>query len=348
VAKEIKCLIWDLDNTLWDGTLAEGADVALREGAAEVMAELDRRGILQSVASRNHFDDAMDKIKRFGLDGFFLYPQISWGNKSDAVREIAKELNIGLDSLAFMDDEPTERAEVAFHLPEVLMIDAKDYLGVPDMEAFKPKYVTEDSAMRRRMYIDDIERKARQDEFAGPNEEFLKTLGMELSIAPVRPGDLERVFELTVRTNQLNSTGVTYDFDELSGYIDSEKHIFLIAALSDKFGPYGKIGLALLEEGAGTGEGAGVLDGELRIRLMLMSCRVLSKGVGSAILVKMTRLAQERGKRLTADFVDTGRNRMMYLTYKLMGFEEANEEGTILQYNGGRREYPDYLSVVGG
>jgi len=336
VSKEIKCLVWDLDNTLWDGTLAEGAQVALRDGAAEVVAELDRRGVLQSIASRNHYDDAMDALSRTGLKEYFLYPQISWGNKSDAVREIAKQLNIGLDSLAFIDDEPTERAEVAFHIPEVLAIDAKEYLRVPDMEAFKPKYVTEDSAMRRRMYIDDIERRARQDEFAGPNEEFLKTLGMELTIAPVRPGDLERVYELTVRTNQLNSTGVTYDFDELSGFIDSGDHIFLIAGLTDKFGPYGKIGLALLEDG-------GV---ELGIKLLLMSCRVISKGVGSAFLVKLTKLAEERGKPLTADFVDTGRNRMMYLTYKLMGFEEANEEGTKLVYNGGRKEYPDYLAVA--
>jgi FkbH-like protein len=336
VSKEIKCLIWDLDNTLWNGTLAEDAQVELREGAAEVVAELDRRGILQSVASRNHFGDAMDVLRRMGLDGYFLYPQISWGNKSAAVREIAKELNIGLDSLAFIDDEPTERTEVTFHIPEVLVIDAQEYLRIPDMEAFKPKFVTADSALRRRMYIDDMERRARQDEFEGPNEEFLKTLDMELSIAPVRPGDLERVYELTVRTNQLNSTGVTYDFEELSRYIDSEKHVFLIAGLSDKFGPYGKIGLALLEES----------DCELCIKLLLMSCRVLSKGVGSALLVLMTQLAAERGKTLAADFVDTGRNRMMYLTYKFMGFEEANEEGTKLAYKGGRREYPDYFRMI--
>ena len=190
MSKEIKCLVWDLDNTLWNGTLAEGAQVELRDRVSEVVSELDRRGILQSVASRNDYGDAMEALRRTGLDGYFLYPQISWGNKSDAMREIARELNIGVDALAFMDDEPSEREEVTFHLPEVLVIDSADYLRVPDMDEFKPRFITEDSAMRRKMYIDDMERRARQDEFTGPNEEFLKTLGMELSITPVRPGDL--------------------------------------------------------------------------------------------------------------------------------------------------------------
>jgi FkbH-like protein len=343
MSKKIKCLVWDLDNTLWNGTLLEDGEVSLREGIVEILKELDRRGILLSISSKNDYDDTMKKLCEFGIQDYFIYPQIGWGNKADAIKDIASALNIGLDTFAFIDDQPSEREEVAFALPQVMIIDAADYKSLPDMERFTPKYITEDSRMRRRMYQADLERKKVESGFKGSNEEFLASLGMELTVSPVAKGDLERVEELTIRTNQLNSTGVTYSFEELEGFISSPSHIFLIAELRDKFGTYGKIGLVLLEE---------TEDG-LWIRLLLMSCRVMTRGIGSALLVHIIKLAQSRGKRLFADFADTGRNRVMYITYKLMGFEEAETDNkpeesnrSVLEYKGGSdREYPSYLKL---
>ncbi len=344
MSKKIKCLVWDLDNTLWNGILLEDGNVSLKEGIIDILQELDRRGILLSISSKNDHDDTMKKLRELGIEEYFIYPQIGWSNKADAIKEIASALNISLDTFAFIDDQPSEREEVAFMLPQVMTLDAADYKSLPDMERLTPKFVTEDSRMRRKMYQADLERKNVEKDFKGSSEEFLASLGMELTVAPVAKGDLERVEELTIRTNQLNSTGVTYSFEELEGFISSPSHVFLIAELNDKFGSYGKIGLVLLEE-AGD---------ELWIRLLLMSCRVMTRGIGSALLVHIVKLAESRGKRLVADFVDTGRNRVMYITYKLMGFEEAETDDSseqdnrsVLEYRGGSdREYPPYLKLI--
>ncbi len=338
MSKKIKCLVWDLDNTLWNGTLLENDDVELKDGVKDIIKELDRRGILLSVASKNEYDHAFKKLESFGISEYFIYPQICWNNKSKSIKAIADALNIGIDTFAFIDDQPSELEEVKFALPEVLALNADEYKNILDMERFTPKYITEDSKLRRQMYIDDLQRKATEQSFEGPNEEFLKTLDMTLTISPVKKGDLERVEELTVRTNQLNSTGTTYSFEQLESFIDSENHIFLITSLKDKFGSYGKMGLILLEETENT----------IEIKMLLMSCRVMTKGIGSALLIYIANLAAEKGKKLIADFVDTGKNRIMYITYKLMGFEEIEtyDDKSILSYNGGKKDFPDYLKII--
>ena len=339
MTKTVKCLVWDLDGTLWDGTLLEDEDnIRLRFEVTNVVRGLDERGILQSIASRNDYDSAVKKLKELGLEEYFLYPQITWGAKSESIRAIAKELGIGLDSIAFMDDSPAELHEVSLSCPEVRCYDARDYNTLLSLPEFTPEFLTEDSKSRRSMYRSDMLRRHEERDYAGTNEEFLKTLDMELTISPVRDGDLERVEELTLRTNQLNSTGLTFDMDELKGFIGSKNHVFLIAGLRDRFGTYGKIGLVLAEE----------TDSAFTVKLLIMSCRVMTRGVGSALLVCLTQLAAEKGKALLADFVDTGKNRVMYVTYKLLGFEEDDRDGDAskLCYSGGAKSLPGYLKVI--
>ena len=98
-AKEVKCIVWDLDDTLWEGTLLEKSDVKLKPGIKDVIYELDSRGILHSIASKNNHDDAMGKLKEFGLDQYFLFPEINWNAKSESIKNIQKNLNIGIDTL---------------------------------------------------------------------------------------------------------------------------------------------------------------------------------------------------------------------------------------------------------
>ena len=316
----IKCVVWDLDNTLWDGTLLEGDDVRLREGVLGIIRELDARGILQSVASKNDHDAAHERLRRLGVEEYFLYPQINWNSKAESIKRIVAALNISADAVAFIDDQPFEREEVAYTLPPVHCYDVTDLAGLLDLPHMNPRFVTEDSRMRRRMYQSDIERNCVEEVFVGPKEEFLASLGMVMTVVPAAEEDLQRAEELTVRTNQLNTTGRPYSYDELDRFRRSERHQLLIAGLRDKFGSYGKIGLALVEcdERAWT------------IRLLLMSCRVMSRGVGSVLLGLIARRAKEAGAVLRADFVANERNRMMYVTYKFAGFREVGrDEGGV-------------------
>ena len=320
--QSIKCVVWDLDDTVWDGILLEDRKVTLRPHVVHILETLDGRGILHSIASRNDRDLALAKLKEFGLDEYFLYPQINWGSKAASIARIAQDLNIGLDAIAFVDDQPFEREEVAFVHGQVLCLDSALLDGVLDRPELNPRFVTEDSRLRRQMYRADIERNRVEAEYVGPKEEFLATLGMRFTIASCREEDLKRAEELTVRTNQLNATGYTYSYEELDELRRSPRHELLIASLEDRHGSYGQIGLTLIEKGQEV----------WTIKLLLMSCRVMSKGVGTLLLHHIQRRARDAGVRLRAEFVANDRNRQMLITYRFAGFKEVERLGEVILF----------------
>ena len=336
--QKIKCVVWDLDNTIWDGILIEDKEVKLKQEAVEVIKELDRRGILQSISSKNNFDDAKAKLEELGLWEYFIYPKINWNSKSDAVGEIAKNINIGIDTLAFVDDQPFEREEVAFGHPEVLCIDAVDISKIPEMERMVPTFITSDSANRRKMYQTDIVRNEVEQDFTGTKEEFLKTLDMKLTLRHAQVSDIQRMEELTVRTHQLTSTGYIYSYDDLTRLMKSDEYELIVAGLDDKYGTYGMIGMALIKKEEKVWE----------LELLLMSCRVVSKGVGNIFMNHIINTARANKVRFTAKFVPSDRNRVMYITYKFNGFNEAGEEDGVkileadLSYD---RKIPDYVTL---
>jgi FkbH-like protein len=321
--QSIKCLVWDLDNTVWDGILLEDPEVTLRPEVPELLKVLDERGILHSIASRNDHDLAMAKLRELGIEEYFLYPQINWNSKSSSVAQIAADINIGLDAVAFVDDQPFEREEVAFTHPQVLCLDSAELAAIAGRPEMMPRFVTEDSKRRRAMYQADVHRNRAEGEFVGPKEEFLAGLDMVFTIAPAHDEDLRRAEELTVRTHQLNTTGYTYSYDELAAFSRSPRHHLLIASLTDRYGTYGKIGLALVERD---------LDQTPEVwsvKLLLMSCRVMSKGVGTIMINHILAEAKRAGARLVAEFVSNDRNRMMYVTYKFAGFKEIDRRGEV-------------------
>jgi FkbH-like protein len=334
----VKVVVWDLDNTLWDGTLLEGDEVRLRPVVAAALATLDARGILLSIASKNDRDMAVDRLREMGILDYFIYPQIGWSSKSSAVEAIARSINVGLDAIAFIDDDPFERGEVSHALPPVMVLDAAEAGALVERPEFMPRFITDESALRRRMYQADIERNRAEESFQGPQEEFLAALDMKFSIHPAREADLRRAEELTVRTNQLNTSGQTFSYEELDLLRRSAGHLLLVAGLEDRYGTYGKIGLALIvkEPEAWT------------LELLLMSCRVISRGVGSILISHILQLAKAAGVRLRAKFKSTSRNRMMLVTYKFAGFQEVEKRGelTIFEHRlDDLQPFPPYVEV---
>jgi FkbH-like protein len=323
--KKIKCVVWDLDNTLWSGTLLEGDRVQLCDNVREIIFELDARGILHSIASRNHAETALARLRELGLEEYFLYPQVNWGSKAASIGIIANSLNIGLEAICFIDDDPFERAEVYAALPQVLCLDHEQLPFLLQKPELNPENITTESRMRRQLYLGEMRRKETEETFTGAHEEFLATLGMVFTIFPARAEDLARAEELTNRTNQLNTTGRTYSREELEDLRSSSRHLLLMAELSDKFGSYGKIGLALVE----------CNPEAWTIKLLLMSCRVMNRGVGMILLNYILQRAQESGVRLFSEFVANDRNRMMYVTYKFAGFTQVeNKDGVqLLQHD---------------
>lgn len=202
-----------------------------------------------------------------------------------------------------------------------------------------PTYITENSVIRRKLYQNDIVRNQLEQEFQGTKEEFLRTLALQMKIERAKETDLQRMEELTVRTHQLNSTGYVYSYEELKELISSDQHIVLVTSLRDKYGEYGKIGLALIEK----------KEKMYELKLLLMSCRVMSKGVGNILLnyiINETRIA---GKQLRALFVPSNKNRIMYITYKFSGFHEVDTTEDLITLEADMREervLPDYVKLI--
>jgi methoxymalonate biosynthesis protein len=318
-AKAVKCLVWDLDNTLWQGTLLEDGEVALSERIREVVKALDERGILQAVASKNDYDHAWERLEKLGIAEYFVLPQIGWGPKSESVRRIADRLNFTLDTIAFVDDQPAERAEVAHHLPVVRCYPAEQASELASLPEFSP-VVTADSRRRREMYRAGFSREAAREEFAGPDEEFLRTLGLEMTIRRATEPDLDRVEELTLRTSQMNATGVHYGHEQLRALLADRTHEVLVVQLRDRFGDHGAVGIVLLERHPGA----------WLLRLLATSCRVVSFGAGAVLLRWLIDEAARSGVQLLADFRRTERNRMMEVAYRFAGFTPFEGERSAI------------------
>lgn len=335
-SKEIKCVVWDLDNTVWDGVLLEDEAVVLKPRIKEIVKELDARGILNSIASKNEHHHAMNKLKEHGLDEYFLFPEINWNAKSSSISQIQKNLNIGVDTFLFIDDQQFELEEVAFAHESINTMDAAHYEQLLSHPQLTPRYITEDSAQRRSMYQAEIARKQEEAEYKGAEEKFLASLNMKFFVTEASENDLKRAEELTVRTNQLNSTGVTYDYDELYSYMVSDDHLLLVCELTDRLGSYGKIGLALIDKH----------DDYWHLKMLLMSCRVISRGVGTLLLTHIVNEAKKADKKLRADFKQTDRNKMMYITYKFNNFEELENNGGNIVFENDLSYVPAYPSFI--
>jgi FkbH-like protein len=337
----IKCVIWDLDNTLWDGICLEDAEVHLRPGITEVLAELQERGLVQSIASKNE-EKALDFVRRFELMKYFVHPQVNWDPKEDNIKKIVQILNIGLDSVAFVDDNPFERESVETMLPEVRTYDALKYRELTELPEFQLNYDTPEARARGRMYVEEAQRKRLEEQHEGRREAFLMSLHMVATPWRALEDDLGRISELVTRTNQFNSTGIRYSDEEISEFFHAEDMAFYVCSLEDKHGDYGRCGVSLIRREPDA----------WNIEILLLSCRVAGRGLGTAFLSYLGQLAHESGCRwLRAKYIRTERNRQIGLLYKIMGFEKdkdlSDEHSSVFVFDLSRGgiECPNWVTL---
>ncbi|MGH7932175.1 MAG: HAD-IIIC family phosphatase [Candidatus Binataceae bacterium] len=317
---QIKCVVWDLDNTLWNGTLVEGDDVVLRNGVAELLKYLDERGVLVSIASKNDFAPAFEKLRQFGVADYFLYPQIDWVPKSQKIRNIAQKLNLGLDTFAFIDDNPFELEEVSRVSPEVVCIRAGEIESLAADERFQGS-VTEESRQRRHFYRDQVSRETDQAGFGDDYTSFLGSCEIVLDLAYYSPNDQERVAELVQRTNQLNFSGRKYSraaLDEIIADRNLDKYVLRCA---DKYGSYGTVGFCLIRHEAGV----------LQVVDFMLSCRVQGKFIEQALFSHLLEHHNaQQARTVWVNFQQTDRNTPARGVLDALGFRAcAPEEGDL-------------------
>ena len=317
--RHVKVLAWDLDNTVWDGTLVEDGPgkVVLKPGVDAVIRELTSRGIVNTLVSKNNERDALDELRRFRLEEYMVFPKVSWKPKSESLSELIHEFNVGADTFAFIDDSPFERAEVEARLPDVRTYDGADYDRLLTLPEFRPP-VSSESARRREFYLSQHARERALSDFEGSYEEFLRGADIRLSVARARDDRLDRIAELAQRTNQLNFSGTRYAKDTLAAMLSDVALDCFVMSCVDNFGDYGTVGFAVVEK-----------DGPKLIDLMF-SCRIQAKRIEHAFLEFLLSRAASHGRdALLARYVETKRNRPAAKVFDDLAFELVARDGDV-------------------
>lgn len=304
----IKCVVWDLDNTIWEGILSEDKDnLKLNTHVINVIKKLEEKGIVSSIASKNDSESVMAFLEELNIKDYFLVPQISWGPKSESIKKIATRLNIGLDSIAFFDDSVYERNEVSANSPLVHCFDIRDLDNVLKEEAFNPP-VSHESKLRKDKYIQNLMRDLCIEQLEGNIIKFIKESELKLDIREGKLDNIDRYYELIQRTNQLNISVNRLSINEIEKIILDNNKIFYELSLTDKYGEYGIIGISIME----------IVQKKVCISDMLFSCRAARKYVEETflywIIAKFSDCSEinvkykktEKNTQLIQKFIDVG------------------------------------------
>ncbi len=322
-AATVKCVVWDLDGTLWDGILIETDDpnsLKLKPGILDTIKSLDARGIIQSVASKNDYDNAYPVLERLGVAEYFLYPQIHWNAKSGSMKEIAKNLNIGIDSLALIDDSVFEREQVRSALPMVRAYDATEVGPLLSLPEFSVP-ITEESKNRRQMYRAEEQRNRLRNSDNTDTIEFLKKCHLQAKhFVPTTEAEKLRCYELVIRTNQLNMSGKKYTPEEFSAVLSRPDHKSFALSCGDDFGEYGIVGFGQYK----------IENNQLVFTEFAMSCRVAGKYVESALFSAL--LSQSGCKEGLFPVIKTKKNTLLRNTLQSIGFTIMHDSADRLTY----------------
>jgi FkbH-like protein len=351
-----KCLVVDLDNTLWGGVLGEeglgGISIGeeypgnVYKAFQRHLVSLRDRGVLLAIASKNNETDvveAFEKHSDFVLKlADFAARQVHWHDKASSLKTIAAELNIGTDSLAFFDDSPVEREWVRSQLPEVTVIDVPDdptgYADALEMSgAFDILTVTQEDRQRPEMYRNESQRKQLRHENISP-EEFLRQLEITATIGLLNADTLPRAAQLMAKTNQFNLTNRRHTVPDIQTMTASGA-VGLWMRLNDRFGDNGLVAVAIaIPESAS----------DWKVDTFLMSCRVAGRQAESALLGVMCDMVRKRGGQMvTGEYISTSKNGMVSEFYESNGFQSMDSEGRLWQwdFSNGNLSLPDFISI---
>ncbi|MGC2245280.1 MAG: HAD-IIIC family phosphatase [Terriglobales bacterium] len=353
-----KCLVVDLDNTLWGGIIGEDGMAGIKvsaeyPGAAfqtlhRALLDLSRKGILLAVCSKNNLDDAMEAIEKHpGMllrAKDFAAMRINWGDKTQNLGEIAEELNIGIDSLAFLDDNPFEREQVRAALPEITVIDISsnplEYAAaVRDCPVFERLTLSAEDQQRTAMYAEQRQRAGAEQSFH-TKEDFFRYLEQEADLEPITDLTLARVAQLTQKTNQFNVTTRRYSETQIAEMSKQRGWNIFSIKVRDRFGDHGLVGVAITRD-----------EGEqCEIDTFLLSCRVIGRTVETALLAHLAKSAAERGcRRLIGWFLPTKKNAPARDFYREHGFvqHQKDDRGTLwmLDLTSSTLSVPDWIKL---
>ena len=330
-----KCIVLDLDNTLWGGIIGEDGFDNIKLGDDAVgrsfvefqkrLLALNQRGIILAVNSKNNFEDAMEVIKKHPSmilrEDNFACMKINWDDKVTNLQEISKELNIGLDSMVFFDDDLINQEFVKTSLPEVLVVelpnDSSQFAQIiTKMKEFDVLKITEEDVKRNEMYLVQKKRTELKNKIVD-FDEFLKQMNIEVNVKKADSFTIPRISQLTLKTNQFNLTTKRYQQEEISSFSSDKDRIVECVQVSDKFGDNGITGVYIIEKKDSK---------EWIIDTFLLSCRIMGRKVEEAMLYQIIEKAKNLGiKKIKGKFIPTKKNKPAENFYSDCGFKKEGD-----------------------
>ncbi len=330
-----KCLVLDLDNTLWGGVVGDDGVEGIRIGDGDAVGEafkafqeyvlnLKQRGVMLAVCSKNDevhalgpFQELSDMVLK--RDDFVAFVA-NWEPKPDNIAAIAAQLNIGLNAIVFVDDNPAEREHVRQRLPEVRVVelsdDPADYPRIlDDAGYFEVMSISAEDQARTRQYQQNAAR-VRLQESAGDYQDYLKSLDQRAVIRPFEKNHLERITQLINKSNQFNLTTLRLSRSQVEAMMTDEDYVTVCVRLADRFGDNGLISVVAGKQ----------VDNVLHIELWLMSCRVLKRNVEMLLLNHLVDISSRRGvANIQGIYRPTPKNGLVKRLYPTLGFQEAGD-----------------------
>jgi FkbH-like protein len=350
-----KCIILDLDGTLWGGIIGDEGIENIQIGELGIgkaftafqlwLKQLKQRGIILAVCSKNDepiakepFETHPCMILRLSDIAVFV---ANWDNKVKNINYIQSILNIGFDSMVFLDDNPFERNMVRTHIPSIIVPelpeDPSEYIPyLRSCNLFETASFTPEDEHRTRQYKEEAQRTVVQSQFIN-EDDFLSSLKMNSAVKPFDRFSIPRVSQLTQRSNQFNLRTVRYTEEEVAAIAKSDNYITLEFSLEDKFGDYGLISIVILKKQSES----------LFIDTWIMSCRVLKRGMERFVLNRIVELAHKTGaNKIIGEHLLTHKNGMVKDHYQDLGFTKCSSENNLWELNvGSYSEYPTFISV---
>lgn len=337
-----KCLVLDLDNTLWGGIIGEDGMDGIKLDASfiafqQAILDLANRGIILAVNSKNNFEDAIKVFREHPnmilKENHIAAWRINWNDKAANIRELAQELNIGLDSMVFLDDDQTNRALVRATASEVEVpefpVNAAEYAKfLLSLPYFPKDATTDEDKMRTNFYITELQRKREEQKF-NSKEDFLKSLDTYIEVGKDNDSYLTRLSQMTGKTNQFNNKKAELiSEDDIRKYITDPDYSVFWAFANDRFGSHGVIGFALVKKYLTT----------WKIESLLMSCRIVGRGIEERFLYRIKEKLGDPELQLV--FEQTDKNQLMADFYK----KYFDDEGKLIS----GFKAPSYVGAIDG
>lgn len=338
-----KALVLDLDNTLWGGvagedgangvTLSESLIGAAYRDAQKRIKEIGKTGVLLAIASKNNPEDALavfhDNPHMVLQESDFVSMKLNWEPKFRNIAAMARELNLGLDSFVFLDDNAVEREAVKANLPEVTVPDfVGDIAMLPKLiEDIYNKYfyisdMTEEDGKKTEQYRTEAQRHIAMEN-AASMDDYLLSLEIKTLLCRVAPEQYERTVQLMNKTNQFNTNTLRMDMPEFLRYLDGENNEVFVANVSDRYGDSGLVAVVVTKRE----------DDTLHIENMLMSCRVMGRQIENTIIHAVACAEAKNGiRRIKASYVPTAKNKPVERLWDSMGFKLISEHDGIKEY----------------